>query len=205
MQNHDQVGNRLMGERIAALLPPAKVRLAAAATILAPFVPMLFMGEEYGETAPFQYFTSHSDPDLIEAVRKGRREEFDDFIWEGEPPDPHDEETFRRSKLNSSLRERDEHAEMWELYRTLLALRRETPALRNLDLGAVETHADDERRVLLVRRGDTLTAFNFAEEPQTVKLPFRGTWRPLLASGTSITDEAIAMPPFAFAVFAGAV
>jgi maltooligosyltrehalose trehalohydrolase len=99
MQNHDQVGNRVLGDRLTTLLPPEKVRLAAAATILAPFVPMLFMGEEYGETAPFQYFTSHSDPDLIEAVRKGRREEFDDFLWQGEAPDPHDEE---RSAARSS-------------------------------------------------------------------------------------------------------
>jgi hypothetical protein len=95
---------------------------------------------------------------------------------------------------------------MWELYRTLLTLRRETPALRNLDLGAVETHADDERRVLLVRRGDVLTAFNFAEEPQTVKLPFAGVaWQPLLANGITIVDETVTLPPFAFAVFAGAV
>jgi maltooligosyltrehalose trehalohydrolase len=168
MQNHDQVGNRLMGDRIAATLPPEKVRLAAAVTILAPFVPMLFMGEEYGETAPFQYFTSHSDPDLIEAVRKGRREEFDDFAWQGEAPDPHDEETFRRSKLNWSLLDRDEHQGMREFYRSLLALRRETPALRSLDLNAVETHADDERRVLLVRRGDVLLGFNFSDKEQAV-------------------------------------
>ena len=210
MQNHDQIGNRLMGERIAALLPPAKVRLAAAATILAPFVPMLFMGEEYGETAPFQYFTSHSDPDLIEAVRKGRREEFDDFIWDGEPPDPHDEETFRRSKLNASLREHNEHAAMWEFFRTLLALRRESPALRNLDLAAVETHADDERHVLLVRRrkdGDqVLTAFNFAEELQTVTIPFAGVaWQPLLDNGATIAGETITLPPSSFALFTGAM
>jgi hypothetical protein len=107
--------------------------------------------------------------------------------------------------LNASLREREEHAAMWELYRTLLALRRETPALRNLDLGAVETHADDERRVLLVRRGDILTAFNFADEPRTVKLPFAGAWQPLLTSGAAIAAEQITLPPFAFAVFAGAV
>src|SRR5436853_331888 len=69
-QNHDQIGNRMGGERLAAIVSPAKLRLAAAAVVLSPFVPMLFMGEEYGETAPFQYFTSHSDADLIEAVRK---------------------------------------------------------------------------------------------------------------------------------------
>src|SRR5205823_6336887 len=87
-QNHDQVGNRMNGERLAALVPREKLRLAAAAVILSPFIPMLFMGEEYGETAPWQYFTSHGDPDLIEAVRRGRREEFEEFEWEGEPPDP---------------------------------------------------------------------------------------------------------------------
>lgn len=205
MQNHDQVGNRLMGERIAALLPPEKARLAAACTLLAPFVPMLFMGEEYGETAPFQYFTSHSDADLIEAVRKGRREEFDDFIWEGEPPDPHDEETFRRSKLNHSLREREEHAAMWELYRTLLALRRDTPALRNLDLGVVQTHAYDERGVLFVLRGvSVLLAFNFSEMSQSMTLPFAGAWQPILETDISIAGATITMPPLSFAVLGAA-
>lgn len=202
MQNHDQIGNRLMGERLTTLLPPEKVRLAAAAMILAPFVPMLFMGEEYGETAPFQYFTSHSDPALIEAVREGRREEFDDFLWLGEAPDPHDEETFRRSKLDWSLREREAHAARWELYRTLLALRRETPALRKLDLSAVETHADDERRLLLVRRGDVLLAFNFGEERRNVTLPFGDAqWRPLLETGARIENAEITLPAFSFGIW----
>jgi len=220
MQNHDQVGNRLLGDRIAALLPPAKVRLAAAVTILAPFLPMLFMGEEYGETAPFQYFTSHSDPDLIEAVRKGRREEFDDFDWSGgEPPDPHDEETFRRSRLNWSLLERKEHAALRELYRTLLALRRDTPSLRNLDLSAVQTHADDERAVLLMRRHDVLVAFNFSDRPQTLPQPFdleRRAFSPsavddrrpespsfqiLFDGGGRIDGQEITLPPSAFGVW----
>jgi len=165
-QNHDQIGNRMRGERLAALVSPAKLRLAAAAVVLAPFLPMLFMGEEYGETAPFQYFTSHSDEDLIEAVRRGRLEEFDDFDWVGEAPDPHDDATFLRSKLtwkgDESLR---------TLYADLLRLRHETPALRSLSLDDVEVHADDERRVLLVRRGDVFIAFNFSELEQMVALP----------------------------------
>jgi maltooligosyltrehalose trehalohydrolase len=202
MQNHDQVGNRLMGDRIAAMLPPEKVRLAAATTILAPFIPMLFMGEEYGETAPFQYFTSHSDPELIEAVRKGRREEFDDFAWEGEAPDPHDEETFRRSKLDWSLVGRDEHASIRELYRALLALRRDTPALSNLDLAAVETHADDERRVLFIRRNDVLIAFNFADVAHTLPVPFGDArWSPLFDGGATIDGQQITLPPSAFGVW----
>ena len=165
-QNHDQIGNRMLGERLAAIVSPAKVRLAAAAIILSPFLPMLFMGEEYGETAPFQYFTSHSDEDLIAAVRKGRLEEFDDFDWHGEAPDPHDEATFQRSKLtwkgDASLR---------QFYADLFRLRRETPALRSLDLDDVEARADDERRVLLVRRGDVFIGFNFSEREQTIEIP----------------------------------
>src|SRR4029077_10133395 len=134
-QNHDQIGNRMRGERLSTLVSNEKLRIAAAAVILAPFLPMIFMGEEYGEKAPFQYFTSHSDHDLIEAVRRGRREEFEDFAWEGEAPDPHGEETFLRSKLTWK-----EDAALRDLVRTLLRLRRETPALRNFDLASLEAH-----------------------------------------------------------------
>src|SRR5437764_3428983 len=134
------------GERLSALVSPEKLRLAAAVMILSPFLPMLFMGEEYGEKAPFQYFTSHSDPGLIEAVRKGRLEEFDDFEWKGEAPDPHDVATFHRSKLRWRSLELEEHRAMRELHRDLLRIRRETPALRTLDLASVETHVDEELR-----------------------------------------------------------
>jgi maltooligosyltrehalose trehalohydrolase len=200
-QNHDQVGNRMMGDRLSQLVPYDKLKLAAAAVVLAPFLPMLFMGEEYGEKAPFQYFTSHSDEALIEAVRKGRREEFDDFAWEGEPPDPHDEETFLRSKLNWSLLERGEHAALHRLYKTLFALRRAHASLRSLDLSVVETHADDARAVLLVRRADALIAFNFSDKAQSVRLPFEGSWKPLLDTGAKIEGGTITLPPASFAVY----
>src|SRR6202022_3395987 len=154
-QNHDQVGNRMHGERLAARVSPEKLRLAAAVIVLSPFLPMLFMGEEYGESAPFQYFTSHSDPDLIDAVRRGRREEFEDFGGGGEAPDPQAEETFRRSKL--TWKEKDS---VRKLYRDLLRLRRES--FRDLDLSKVEARADDAKRIVTIRRGDTLLAFNFS-------------------------------------------
>src|SRR5438094_8336972 len=125
-QNHDQIGNRMLGERLTALGSFEALKLCAGLVILSPFVPLLFMGEEYGETAPFQYFTSHSDADLIQAVRKGRLEEFDDFEWVGEAPDPHDEATFQRSKL--TWRGDDS---LQPFYADLLRLRRETPALRS--------------------------------------------------------------------------
>ena len=207
-QNHDQVGNRMMGERLSALVTPEKARIAAAAVVLSPFVPMLFMGEEYGEKAPFQYFTSHSDEPLIEAVRNGRKAEFDDFAWQGEAPDPHDEETFRRSKLDWSLLETDEHGSMWRLYKELLALRRRHPALRTLDLGAVEVAADDERQTLLVRRQaegkQALIAFNFGDEAQKVEVPFgRVAWKAMIDTGAAIEGTALTLPPASFALFEG--
>jgi maltooligosyltrehalose trehalohydrolase len=206
MQNHDQVGNRMLGERLTTLVSPQKVRLAAAAMIFAPFLPMLFMGEEYGETAPFQYFTSHGDPELIEAVRKGRHEEFDDFVWQGQPPDPHDEETFTRSRLNWTLLHHGEHAALRELYRLLLATRRETPALRSLDLKSVAARADDDKQVLLVRRwsGDdqVLLAFNFSEETQSVDAP-DGSWSAMIETGASFKEGQVTLAAHAFALFRG--
>jgi maltooligosyltrehalose trehalohydrolase len=205
-QNHDQVGNRMLGDRLSARLSPRQLRLVAAAVVLAPFLPMFFMGEEYGEKAPFQYFTSHGDADLIEAVRKGRLEEFDDFEWAGEPPDPHAQETFRSSTLrwDSSLAQ-PEHASLRDLYRQLLRIRREHPALRSLDLDAVETDADDTHKVLRIRRGagesQVLVALNFSEEPQTVKIPAGSRlWRPLIDSGAAIEGDRLTLPPAGFAV-----
>jgi maltooligosyltrehalose trehalohydrolase len=194
-QNHDQTGNPMLGERLSTIVSPAKLRLAAAVVVLSPFIPMLFMGEEYGETAPFQYFTSHDDAELIEAVRKGRLEEFDDFDWHGEPPDPHDEGTFNRSKLS-----RIELEGVRDLYRELLRLRREIPALRSLDLDAVETHADDERRTLLIKRGDTLLALNFSDEAQTIELPFEGRWTSMLETGGRVEGGRVVVGRESFAL-----
>ena len=125
IQNHDQIGNRAKGERLTSLVSFEGLKLAAGVTVLSPFVPLLFMGEEYGETAPFQYFTSHGDADLIVAVRKGRREEFAAFSWEGEIPDPDSQTTFSGSKLNHDLKNKEPHQTLRALYRELLRVRRE--------------------------------------------------------------------------------
>lgn len=122
-QNHDQVGNRAGGERLADLVDFESLKMAAALTLLSPFVPLLFMGEEYGEKRPFLYFTSHGDHDLIEAVRKGRRDEFAAFGW-AEIPDPQSEATFERSKLNYGTKDEAQHRILWNLYRELIALRK---------------------------------------------------------------------------------
>jgi maltooligosyltrehalose trehalohydrolase len=125
IQNHDQIGNRARGERLSALVDFEALKLAAGVTVLAPFVPLLFMGEEYGETAPFQYFTSHGDAQLIDAVRKGRQEEFAAFAWEGEIPDPQAEETFSGSRLRHGMKDQEPHRTLRALYNELLTVRRE--------------------------------------------------------------------------------
>lgn len=132
LQNHDQVGNRARGDRLTTLLgSPTKVRLAACYLLLSPYVPLLFMGEEYGEEAPFPFFCSFCDAGLIEAVREGRRKEFADFAWQGEVPGPHAEATFAAARLSWSWPEGTVRAGLLRLYADLLAARRAWPALRD--------------------------------------------------------------------------
>jgi maltooligosyltrehalose trehalohydrolase len=123
--NHDQVGNRMLGERLSSLVPLEEQKLAAGAVLLSPFLPLLFMGEEYGEPAPFLYFIEHSDPALIDAVRRGRKEEFESFAWHGEPPDPQAPETYEMCKLQWSLLDQEPHRTMFQYYRSLIRLRKE--------------------------------------------------------------------------------
>src|SRR6185437_12296539 len=134
-QNHDQVGNRAGGERLDTLVPLGACKLAAALLLLAPETPLLFMGQEYGETAPFLFFTDYGDPVLQTAVREGRRREFEHFLaFGGEVPDPQDPQTFERSKLQwpeisgqwpAGTDQKNPHQEMLEWCRRLVALRRE--------------------------------------------------------------------------------
>lgn len=122
-QNHDQVGNRALGDRLSQIVDCESLKLAAGILLLSPFTPLLFMGEEYGETRPFQYFTSHGDPALIEAVRKGRREEFAAFGWHENVPDPQDEVTFNRCVLDWDVRDKEPHKSLLGLYKSLIAIR----------------------------------------------------------------------------------
>jgi maltooligosyltrehalose trehalohydrolase len=183
IQNHDQVGNRATGDRLSALVDPASLRLAAALLLLSPYVPLLFMGEEHGETNPFQYFVSHGDPDLIEAVRDGRRREFTAFAWAGEVPDPQAATTFEASRPAWHLSDADPHRRHLALYRDLLWLRRTEPALRP-GVGGVEVRYDEREAWLsLAREADgrrVLALFNFAASSRA--LPAEGMSRLLLAT-----------------------
>jgi maltooligosyltrehalose trehalohydrolase len=184
------VGNRAAGERLSVLVTFEQLKLAAALLLLSPYVPLLWMGEEYGETNPFQYFVSHTDPALAEAVRQGRRKEFESFGWGEDVPDPMAAETFERSTLDRSAMHRGEHGALLRLYRDLLRLRRAEPALRPGDAAVEVAHGD--RAWVTVRLapaaggGATLVAvFNVSDAPRVVPLPaaprFR-RWSPVLAT-----------------------
>jgi maltooligosyltrehalose trehalohydrolase len=167
VQNHDQVGNRAMGDRLSTLVGFEEQKLAAALLLLAPYVPLLFMGEEYGETRPFPYFVSHSDEGLIEAVRRGRREEFASFGWSDDVPDPQSEDTFRSARLDRAGRETPRGRALLALHRDLIALRRKEAALRP-GVARVRVTHDDEQRWMEARfeapGAATLVAlFNFAD------------------------------------------
>ncbi len=182
-QNHDQVGNRVMGDRLSCIVDLASLKLAAGVTLLSPFVPMLFMGEEYGEPAPFLYFTSHEDAHLIEAVRKGRQAEFAAFAWAGQIPDPQSVSTFRDATLQHSGKSQHPHSSLWSFYRQLIALRAK---YRLGDTAAIEVTAHESEKVLVVFRNtspDLLMIFHFgpANTQFTLALP-RGDWRIVLDS-----------------------
>ena len=180
-QNHDQVGNRMRGERLSALTCFDRLKLAAGAVMLSPFIPLIFMGEEYSETAPFQYFTSHSDSALVEAVRRGRQEEFAAFAWQGKIPDPQDENTFLQSKLNRELSRAGWHRVLFEFYKELMQLRKDSPALARLSKNNLEVIGCEEEKALWIRRwhpmDEVCMLFNFNDRRIEVGFPVRkGHW-----------------------------
>ncbi|MGQ9920814.1 MAG: malto-oligosyltrehalose trehalohydrolase [Desulfobacca sp.] len=174
-QNHDQVGNRPCGERLIHLTSLAAAKLAAAAVILSPFTPLLFMGEEYGETAPFLYFISHSDPDLIAAVRRGRGEAMAACGCVQEAPDPQDPATLARSRLNLALADQEPHRTLWRFYRELLQLRTEMLAEVDLGLSYPKVASAADAQVLLLHYGEEgreyAVILNFQAESAPVSLP----------------------------------
>jgi hypothetical protein len=124
------VGNRMLGERLSSLVDFESLKLAAGIMFFSPFIPMLFMGEEYGEQAPFLYFTSHGDKDLIDAVREGRKKEFSHFVGRDEPPDAQSEETFKRSKLRWDFNGDEKKKKLLDYYKKLISLKKEHPGLK---------------------------------------------------------------------------
>jgi maltooligosyltrehalose trehalohydrolase len=183
-QNHDQVGNRARGERLSTLVPREALKVASAACLLAPNLPLLFMGEEYGETAPFQYFTDHENPALGEAVQKGRRAEFASFAWEGEVPDPQSPATFERSRVHSGPQTQAEEVQLLRWYQRLIELRKSVPALGSAQPGQHEHRVwvEETKQVLFLHRrvlrspaALVILGFNREQMSLTLQKPI-GTW-----------------------------
>ena len=186
-QNHDQVGNRMRGDRLTETVSFEDLKLAAGLVILSPYMPLLFMGEEYGEQAPFPYFVSHSDADLIDAVRRGRRAEFASFEWQGEIPDPQDEATFLSAKLRHELRAAGAHKILWDFYREVIRLRKTAPALARLSKKAMEVTAIEAEKLLIVQRRNgadrALLLANLSPAEKAAELSLAsGPWRKVIDS-----------------------
>ncbi|HCF26223.1 MAG TPA: malto-oligosyltrehalose trehalohydrolase, partial [Cyanobacteria bacterium UBA11049] len=217
-QNHDQVGNRMLGERLSTLVSFEALKLAAGALLLSANLPLLFMGEEYGEEAPFLYFVSHTDPDLVKAVREGRKKEFAAFHLEGEYKDPESHDTFHESQLKWNWQEGKNKA-LRELYQHLIQLRQSIPALKNLDKKNLEASAIEEDKLLFLHRwhdeSQIFCILNFNDKNVNFNptLP-NGNWQKILdtsepkwmGSGSTMPDKLIAeqqltIPPQSFTLY----
>ncbi len=204
LQNHDQIGNRARGDRIGHQISLAQAKIGATLVLTAPFVPMLFQGEEWAASSPFQYFTDHHDPQLAKAVREGRRSEFAAFGWNPKDiPDPQSEQTFQRSKLNWDERRDGAHAEMLDWYRQLIALRRSCPDLSDGRLDRLDVKYDEQAGWMAVIRGGVTVLCNLANAPQSISRSVAGAGEPILKSDPTIavTDQHTDLTPHGVVIF----
>jgi maltooligosyltrehalose trehalohydrolase len=202
IQNHDQIANACLGSRMAEWMSPDEQKLAAAVVLMSPFVPMLFMGEEYGETAPFLFFTSFGEPRLAEAVRAGRRQEYAAFYANREFPDPEAPSTFERSRLRWDSAQRMPHAGIWRFHYDLIALRKRYACLSNCRKDLARTALSEKAKWLVMERGDPSGSFallicNFSLAHQTIPMPYDDIiWRLELWSGApAYGGRGSAIPP----------
>ncbi|MDP9010369.1 MAG: malto-oligosyltrehalose trehalohydrolase [Pseudomonadota bacterium] len=204
-QNHDQIGNRAQGERLSMMLGIPQLKAIAALAILAPFVPLLFQGEEWGAQTPFLYFTDHEDPNLGRLVAEGRSREFSAFRWQGAVPNPQEADTFERSKLNWSEMSQPRHAELLRWYRQIIRLRRDRVVLPRGSRGEANkalTAFDAEADWLTFVHNGVLAVFNLGEQWQSVPHP-SGDWRLVLRSDSDEVQALDAMAPRSTRIYIG--
>ncbi len=204
LQNHDQVGNRATGDRLSARLSPGLLACGATLLLTGPCTPMLFMGEEWGASTPWLYFTNHTDPGIAEAVRRGRRDEFEAHGWDRtDVPDPQSDRTAERSRLDWDEVAEPPHDRLLAWYRTLIGLRRERPHLADPRLDLVEVDHDVEAGTVVVRRVDHVVVINLSGVQRAVRvddvegLQVVATWQ---AEGTSLFDGGVTLPPESAAI-----
>ncbi len=203
-QNHDQIGNRARGDRITEALDDDQLACAALLTLAGPFTPMLFQGEEWAASTPFQFFTSHPEPELGRATAEGRIAEFERMGWDpAVVPDPQDPATFERSKLDWAEPSSGRHARMLEVYRRLATLRRERPELTDPAFGATSCTVDEDARLFELRRGTLRIVVNFADRDAVVELGGPGELLFETESGVELgADGRLTLPAHAGAMVA---
>ena len=201
LQNHDQVGNRARGERIAHVAGVRRAQAAAALTLMTPFVPLLFMGEEWAAGTPFLYFTDHTDPALARSVSEGRRYDFAAFGWQpGEVPDPQDRDSFEASRLVWSELERSPHRETLEWYRSLLRLRREVAAVRDAPREDTQIDLGAEATWISVTRGPLQVVVNLGAAAAEIPVEGGGTVATASDEAVDLSRERVRVPPASAAV-----
>lgn len=201
IQNHDQVGNRAIGDRLEHIVGAERARVAVAIVLMAPFIPLIFQGEEFSASSPFQYFADHDDPAMTKAVLEGRKREFAAFGWKpDEIPDPGATETFERSKLKWDETHEGKHAEMLEWFRQLIHLRRRSTSLNDGDLGHIKVQFDEKKRWLMMDRGQIRVMCNLGTKPVELE---NSTLLPLLLAshdGIETRGEKVLLPPDSLAI-----
>jgi maltooligosyltrehalose trehalohydrolase len=201
IQNHDQVGNRAVGDRVDQTVGIDRAKVAAGIVLTAPFIPMIFQGEEYAASTPFQYFADHEDPEMAKAVKAGRQGEFAAFGWNPEDiPDPESVETFLRSKLNWEEIHQGRHEEMLDWYRRLIQLRRGSASLNDGEPGHVKVEFDERQRWLTMERGRVVVMSNLG--PEQVELSNAKSLPLVLASRFEVKTKSggVVLPPNSVAV-----
>lgn len=198
-QNHDQVGNRMLGERLISLSDFERAKLAASAVMLSPYIPLLFMGEEYGEDNPFLYFADHTDESLKQAVRAGRKAEFAEFHEAGEPPDPFALQTFMKSKLDWEKRKQEPHSTMLRFYRELIRVRKSCPAIAPCSRDRLEVIRHDNTPAVSIHylheAEPAVCCFNFGRSAVKVSLTAEGKWEKVFDSRAVEWSEKAAPAP----------
>jgi maltooligosyltrehalose trehalohydrolase len=201
-QNHDQIGNRAAGERSSALVSTGRLHIAAALVLCSPFVPLLFEGEEWGASTPFQYFTDHIDEELGRLVSQGRRREFAAFGWRPEDvPDPQDPVTFERSILDWAELGKEPHAGLLQWHKGLIGLRRRISALSDGDFNEVHTTWDEKEQWFCLHRGPVTVATNLSSETRTVPVPAAATTILISSDGdAALGNGDVNLPPDSVAI-----
>jgi maltooligosyltrehalose trehalohydrolase len=206
IQNHDQIGNRAVGDRISHIAGLDRAKIAAALVLLGPFVPLIFQGEEWAASTPFQYFANHHDPELARAVSEGRRQEFSAFGWDfASIPDPESQATFQSSKLKWKELLAPEHTEMLAWYRDLIRLRRGNPCLNDPRPGNTHVEFDEHEDWIQMKRGTIAVICNLGASERAFPVPSESNI--LLASCAALddVDGGIVLPPDTVAVLTSPV